>query len=465
MISLYISDNTTGMDSNYTNEIDHRFSNISVYLNATGNISGSGRQLNRPIFISSGPLFDDVSDKYMTSVLLPSLVYVSFLLLVGIPGNLMVIYVYSLKWRANTSRVFILALGSYDFINCVTSLTTEIVLLSRFLNFDFPVWCKVSRFLSASINSGSTFILVAIATDRFLRICKIHKDPISVELARSLVFISVFFAALTSWPVLLLYGSYTVIIPLKPPVFVKGKTCLVSDSMVETMYPLIFVIFLLSAHFLVDIVLIALYSFVGRVIYHQQAFRKSMIINSSIKNSTKPVNKSDGSNSNFTVDELEEHRPALKEAQPEKNNRVSIVFWKKLSLEYRRSKVQKNPSSQKKKVIKELKQSLKGHPSIDSNTAKSGSKFRAGRTTFMLFLVTVLFILSFLPYSVLVIVRYTDPGFYTRLTSGGKAVYNVFLRSYLLNSVVNPLVYCFVSKEFRSRCKDVIHSLVCYLRD
>lgn len=314
----FVEDNTTGMDSNYTNEIDHRFSNISVYLNATGNISGNGRQLNRPIFISSGPLFDDVKDKYMTSVLLPSLVYVSFLLLVGIPGNLMVIYVYSLKWRANTSRVFILALGSYDFINCVTSLTTEIVLLSRFLNFDFPVWCKVSRFLTASINSGSTFILVAIATDRFLRICKIHKDPISVELARSLVFISVFFAALTSWPVLLLYGSYTVIIPLKPPVFVKGKTCLVSDSMVETMYPLIFVIFLLSAHFLVDIVLIALYSFVGRVIYHQQAFRKSMIINSSIKNSTKPVNKSDGSNSNFTVDELEEHRPALKEAHPEK---------------------------------------------------------------------------------------------------------------------------------------------------
>lgn len=458
-----VEDNTKGMDSNYTNDIDNRLSNISVYFNATGNISGNGRQ-NGPIFISSGPLFDDVNDKYMTSVMLPSLVYVSFLLLVGIPGNLMVIYVYSLKWRTNTSRVFILALGSYDFINCLTSITTEIVLLCRFLNFDFPIWCKLSRFLTASINSGSTFILVAIATDRFLRICKIHKDPISVELARSLVFISVFFAALTSWPALMIYGSYTVVFPLKPPLYIKGKTCLVSDSMVSTMYPLIFVIFLLSAHFMVDIVLIALYSFVGRAVYHQQAFRESMIIKSSMKNFTKPVNKSEGSNSNFTLDELEEHRPAIKETKPE-NSRVSFVFWKKLSLDYRRSKVQKNPLSQKKKVIKELKQSLKSNPSIDSNTPKPGSKIRAGRTTLMLFLVTVLFILSFLPYSILVIVRYTDPGFTTRLTSGGKAVYNVFLRSYLLNSVVNPLVYCFISKEFRSRSKDAIHSLVCCLRE
>lgn len=459
-----VEDNNTGMDPNYTNEIDNCFRNISVYVNATGNVSGNGRQSNEPIFISSGSLFDDVSDKHMTSVLLPSLVYVSFLLVVGIPGNLMVIYVYSLKWRASTSRVFILALGSYDFINCLTSLTTEIVLLSRFLNFDFPVWCKVSRFMTAFINSGSTFILVAIATDRFLRICRIHKDPISVELARSLVFISVFFAALTSWPALLLYGTYTVIFPLKPPVYFKGKTCLVSDSMVDKTYPLIFVIFLLSAHFMVDAVLIALYSFVGRAIYHQQAFRESMIIKNSMKNSAKPANKSDGSNSNYTVDELDEHRPAIKNSNSE-NERASFMFWKKLSLDYRKSKGHKNPSKQKKKVIRELKQSLKSHPSIDSTTPKSGSKIRAGRTTLMLFLVTVMFILSFMPYSILVIVRYTDPGFYTRLTSGGKAVYNVVLRSYLLNSVVNPLVYCFVSKEFRLRGKDALHSLICCLRD
>lgn len=462
-VALYISDNAGKMDLNITDMADILV-NTSVYSNVTGNISGNGRRMNVPFYISSGAVFDDISDNYMTSVLLPSLVYVSVLLLVGVPGNLMVIYVYCFRWSSSTSRVFILALGTYDFINCLTSLTTEIVLLTRFLNFDFPVWCKLSRFVTASINSGSTFVLVAIATDRFLRICKIHKDPISVELARNLVIISIFFAALTSWPTLLLYSTYTVIIPLKPFVYFRGKTCLISDSMIDTDYPLIFVIFLLSSHFMVDIVLIALYSLVGKVIYHQQDFRKSMRIRSMTKETPKQggVDKSEASNSNFTVDEVEKSPPPVKDKA---NNRISFVFWKKMSLDSKKSSIQKKPPKPNKSLLKELKQSLKSRSSSDSKVPKSGRKMHAGKTTLMLFLVTVLFILSFLPYSILVILRYTHPDFYARMGSSGKAAYNVILRSYLLNSVVNPLVYCFVSKPFRKHSKDALRSVMRCSRD
>lgn len=84
--------------------------------------------MNRFIFIFFGFLFDDVSDKYMMLVLLLLFVYVSFFFFVGILGNLMVIYVYLLKWRVNMFCVFILVFGLYDFINCVMLLIMEIVL-------------------------------------------------------------------------------------------------------------------------------------------------------------------------------------------------------------------------------------------------------------------------------------------------------------------------------------------------
>ncbi|XP_055998090.1 cholecystokinin receptor type A-like [Ostrea edulis] len=453
------------MDYNYTNGTDALFTNLSMFSNGTRNNSDSGRSytISNPHFISSGPVFDDVNCKYLTSVLLPSLVYVSILLLVGIPGNLMVIYVYSCRWSASTSRVFILALGSYDFINCLSSLTTEIVLLSRFLNFDFPIWCKVSRFVTASINSGSTFILVAIATDRFLRICRIHKDPISVELSRSLVIISVFFAAMTSWPTLLLYGTYTVIIPLKPPIYLKGKTCLITDSMVDTKYPLEFVIFLFSSHFMVYLVLIVLYSFVGRAICHQQTYRKSLRPTSKAKNvpKTEVDNKTEGSQ---TSTEEDPRRTPMR-PRTASSNRFSFVFWKNLSLKSKTATVKKKSTGSDKKLMKELKQSLKTRSSSDSKVPKSRRNIHAGKTTLMLFLVTLLFNLSFLPYLIIVILRYTDPYFYTRLTSGGKAVYNVVLRSYFLNSVVNPIVYCFMSKHFRKLSKEALQSLICCARD
>lgn len=108
---------------------------------------------------------------------------------------------------------------------------------------------------------------------------------------------------------------------------------------------------------------------------------------------------------------------------------------------------------------------LKGYFLIDFNIVKLGSKFCVGRIIFMFFLVIVLFILFFLFYFVLVIVCYIDLGFYIRLIFGGKVVYNVFFCFYLLNFVVNLLVYCFVSKEFRLCCKDVIYLLVCCFCD
>ncbi|XP_062567258.1 cholecystokinin receptor type A-like [Saccostrea cucullata] len=454
------------MDYNHTNGTGGWFTNTS-FQNLTRNDSESEIFfLHRtPFFISSGPVFDEVSHNFMTSVLLPSLVYVSILLLVGIPGNLMVVYVYSLQWPgcASTSRVFILALGCYDLLNCLSSLTTEIVLLSRFLDFDFPVWCKLSRFVTASINSGSTFILVAIATDRFLRICRIHKDPISVDLARNLVIISIFFAAMTSWPALLLYGTFTVTFPLKQFIYIRGKTCLISDSMTETIYPLIFVIFLLSSHFMVDLVLIILYSFVGQAVFRQQKFQKSVKTKSVAGKVPKAENenKVEAWQTSFTADDLEKNPQPLKQSRARTSNRISFVFWKKLSLNSKKAKLNNKLSSPDKELMKELKDSLKTRSSTDSNAPKSKRKIHAGKTTLMLFLVTLLFILSFLPYSIVVILRYTDPEFYTRLTAVGKGVYNVVLRSYFLNSVVNPVVYCFISKQFRKRSKDALRSLLC----
>lgn len=169
------------------------------------------------------------------------------------------------------------------------------------------------------------------------------------------------------------------------------------------------------------------------------------------------LDKSEASNSNFTVDEVEKSPPPVKDKA---NNRISFVFWKKMSLDSKKSSIQKKPPKPNKSLLKELKQSLKSRSSSDSKVPKSGRKMHAGKTTLMLFLVTVLFILSFLPYSILVILRYTHPDFYARMGSSGKAAYNVILRSYLLNSVVNPLVYCFVSKPFRKHSKDALRSVM-----
>ncbi|XP_045180245.2 neuropeptides capa receptor-like [Mercenaria mercenaria] len=74
----------------------------------------------------------------------------------------------------------------------------------------------------------------------------------------------------------------------------------------------------------------------------------------------------------------------------------------------------------------------------------------ARKTTFVMFLVTLVFILSFLPH---LIVRQFKSNFADDSSTGSKAVYRILTRSYFLNCAVNPIIYSIFDTRFRRACK------------
>ena len=330
------------------------------------------------IYIHDGPYHDAVNNAVFVNTLLPAFIYICILLLIGIPGNVLVIYVYLLKWKKNKLRTFLLSLAYYDLFNCLTSMTTEVALILNFIKFDYPILCKVSRFATAVVTNGSTFLLIAIAVDRYRRICRIYRTQITTRQARLICVLSILYTAVTSWPLLFLYGTYTVNIPIDD-VTVVGKTCLIEDAMLKTDFPFVIGLFHLIGHFIVDVVLIIHYSLIGQAVCRRRQSRQRVKISDAVD----------------------------------------------------------SPSIQ-----------LEQH----------GGGVSSGTSTMILFLVTLVFILSFLPYSIIAIIRYQDPGLYYRLSNIEKSVYQLFLRSYFLNSVLNPIVYCFVSKQFREKAYEAIRS-------
>ena len=390
------------------------------------------------IYVTDGPHHDAVNKAVFIDTLLPSLIYVCILILIGVPGNSLVICVYLLKLNKSTPRVFILALGLYDLINCITSMPVEVALIWNFLRFDYPVLCKVSRFITATINSGSTFILVAIAVDRFRGICRIFKTTINTTQAKWIVFGSVLFAFSASWPILYLYGTRTILIKLNGTLII-GKTCLIKDDMNNSILPFVFAVFLLSVHFLVDLILVIHYTLIGRFVYRQRQIRTSL--------------KFPGNASNLrattTPDNLEETKTAAKNPT---RRPFSFIQFKGSA----RKNHQRRPRTNQKGLTREFKESLRNMSSLPSE--KGGEALHARKITLMLFIVTVGFVLSFLPHSILVIIRYQDEHFYERLSKFEKSVFQLFLRSYLFNSALNPIVYCFVSQQFRQKSKEVLKS-------
>lgn len=378
------------------------------------------------------------------SFLLPSFFYVCILLCLGIFGNALVLYVYLFKWPKSTSRVFILSLAMYDMLNCTTSMPHELALLLHFDQFDFPVLCKISRFITGMINNTTTFILIVIAVDRYKRICKPHRRHITPCLGKKLVLAATLFGIGTNWPMLLLYG--TINLPG------GGQTCLIESRWLTTKFPLLFVMFLLIGHLVTDIILIVLYSLVGKAIFNRRHFLKS-----TRAKETKP----EVSQSSYTVDEMDSE-----DVEQKRTRLASFVFWNRVSDEFRKRsnttdskvKAKGKPKVTNKKSISLLRRALSKVSSVDQGNRVNA---RVGKTTLMLFLVTVVFILSFIPHVAMVILRYTNPSFVMCLSYSGKSIYQMTLRSYLLNSVLNPLVYCFVSNQFRSKCSKALSQIFC----
>ena len=78
---------------------------------------------------------------------------------------------------------------------------------------------------------------------------------------------------------------------------------------------------------------------------------------------------------------------------------------------------------------------------------------RASKLTVVAVAVTVVFVVSYLPHLCLILLRTVMTDIDHHQTGARLVLYNIFLRSYFLNSVANVFVYSAMNTEFRLQCK------------
>ncbi|XP_060599027.1 trace amine-associated receptor 8c-like [Ruditapes philippinarum] len=91
----------------------------------------------------------------------------------------------------------------------------------------------------------------------------------------------------------------------------------------------------------------------------------------------------------------------------------------------------------------------------------AANMLRARKTSFLMFLLTIAFILSFFPHLALVSIRLTKKGFVEGLSDRNKAVYKFFLRSYFLNCAINPIIYGVCDPRFKNAVKEMLARRSC----
>ncbi|CAH1774931.1 unnamed protein product [Owenia fusiformis] len=108
---------------------------------------------------------------------------------IGTAGNGLVIYVYSRTRDKLTSTLFILVLAVTDFMTCLIIVPFTIIMELKYFRIgDNDIACKFYHFLITCNIPFSAFIMAAIAVDRYLCICQTFLHVMSRFRAKVTVF-------------------------------------------------------------------------------------------------------------------------------------------------------------------------------------------------------------------------------------------------------------------------------------
>lgn len=108
-------------------------------------------------------------------------------------------------------------------------------------------------------------------------------------------------------------------------------------------------------------------------------------------------------------------------------------------------------------VIREIRcPKLNVNHDIDRERKKAAHK-----STITMFLVTVVYCVTFLPHAVLRAVEHTYKSFYCDLSFSGGFTFNTFVWSFLINNVTNPFVYLYSDRKFKREFNTVCDTICC----
>ena len=394
--------------------------------------------------------------------LIPVIVIVTFLLVLGLVGNTSVLVFFWRRANHSVANFFIVTLAVVDTLVC---LTIALIIMDLSLAFKYPsnVGCKIHSFCKFFTAMFSGFILLTIAVHRYRMICVPFKKQLTLRAAKIVVMICMIISILLCTPIFFVYertefnilGDYNV----NDSIYhtnVTGMVCAAAADAVivklnaATNY-IFFFIFIATS-----ITLIVLYSLQARKLYKINRARvklevkyesneescSSAVTQGEILDKYKSEHDSESDNTPLSDEGPNETTCYTKEHKGDKqmtghlkqNNKLHIpTFYKNT---YRGSS-----------YIEESKE-VKEAQHTKENTTVTKDQISVNKISAIFFVIALGFILSFCPYIFYALRRNFTPQ--SKGTSRGATIENQLLtNSYLLNSVINPIIYGIIHTEFK----------------
>ncbi|XP_064610876.1 D(3) dopamine receptor-like [Liolophura sinensis] len=380
---------------------------------------------------------------------IPVVLYILILLVTGVIGNSLVLYVYLKRFKRTSSNYFILSMAMFDMVACCIGMPTEIYDLRYPYMFYSNAACKLFRFSESVPIIGSALILVAVAFDRYFKICRPLRNTPLRYIKKICIAIGIF-AFLTTIPTIFVFGlkdvktNYTDVI---------GKDCSTEQKNGKsTVLSFVWYGYLSVVFALCTSTMIGLYVRIWLEIKRRQR----QVLGKQVSKISTEDSGLPKSPTNLS--------PTQKPASDAKIEREQISRVKYLPsvsvssdpdsggvrMEETRANTLGRLGSNTSDGMDPEKKSLR---QIGENVM---TKIRASKTTVILFVVTLAFVLSYLPTLIVTVIRSKDT---KQRSDTVDFLMKLFSKSYFINNSINPIIYSFLNINFRMECAKALARL------
>ncbi|KAL3858560.1 hypothetical protein ACJMK2_013145 [Sinanodonta woodiana] len=377
-------------------------------------------------------------EKEMVLQNIGGIIFVSLLMIVGLGGNSVAIFVYLRKYKQSSYRTFIVSLAIVDLATCCAPMMIVVLGLIYPISL-FSIWaCKMGSFLIYSMCIGSSAILVTIAGERYRKICVPHGMQLSARMSKYICIFDVVLGIVLALPAAVLYGNKSVRNGLNKSV---GSECGFSDDFQNTKYPVYFKTSFLLFVFATLIALSSIYALIGKQIFRM---KKSL--------SRRPQNnilESDMANIEF-------HPCNCSHREEEVNGEIVQNICHNKPDIYRISKkpngqeTQPDESKGERHAFRE-----RGR---DQNDERKQNKMVA--VTRVFFIITLVYFCSFVPPFALGFAAFLNKEFTPSLSFAGTVAYQMFRWTFFINNIANPIIYAVYDKKFMGEVRVLCRSFL-----
>lgn len=180
------------------------------------------------------PLAEHIAEMSLTT--LPVTAFIGIYSILGITGNVIVMYVYNRRYPTCNFKYFVLVLAGIDLASCVILMPLEMYTLAHWYQFNFSWLCKVKSFLNVFTVTSSAAVLLLIAIDRFRKVCKPHSKQIQPRFALKLTVLVLLLSVIPASSDAVFWGIHTHVYTTNGANF-TARMCEKDDDFKHTQLP------------------------------------------------------------------------------------------------------------------------------------------------------------------------------------------------------------------------------------